>query len=362
MSLSVEDKARKLDEVAELMRKMRLRCIENDGLGSDDDVMKQDTILKDWYMDKKRPHSGMMTEPKDLLQTYRSKSLMRRKHVLNAANNKRFEAECMGELRTLESEFRELQSDIEKYPFAWFGIIFADREHLDYSHLVVKVLLAYVKLQLEMGNPQISTIKMCELAVETFSEFSQKVAKEMWETKEREKWAEYANDQMLTTYDFKMLKWQYYGLLGKKEKAVTAFEEALLEEMFIEGEEAPPFVERDEDGYLVELRCRDLVLTETGKKWSLMREDLSEDDYWACVKKGIQILKESGKLAQSSEPARKVCSTCKKSKSEVGTTLLTCSRCGWVYYCSKTCQTNDWKRHKKECAMKKTMKLLRKRL
>ena len=115
----------------------------------------------------------------------------------------------------------------------------------------------------------------------------------------------------------------------------------------------------------MELRCRDLVLTVTGKKWSLMtEEDLSEDDYWACVKEGMQILKESGKLAQqASEPASgKMCSTCKKSESEVGTTLLTCSRCKRVYYCSKTCQKNDWKRHRKECAIKKSRKLLRKRI
>jgi hypothetical protein len=32
---------------------------------------------------------------------------------------------------------------------------------------------------------------------------------------------------------------------------------------------------------------------------------------------------------------------------------LRCSRCRCMYYCSRECQTADWRRHKKECAQEK---------
>lgn len=46
---------------------------------------------------------------------------------------------------------------------------------------------------------------------------------------------------------------------------------------------------------------------------------------------------------------RNVCAACGKEGAAVGT-LLNCSRCKVVRYCSKGCQREDWKRHKKSCA------------
>jgi hypothetical protein len=34
----------------------------------------------------------------------------------------------------------------------------------------------------------------------------------------------------------------------------------------------------------------------------------------------------------------------------------TCARCGKVYYCNKTCQTNHWSLHKKSCVPKSAEK------
>lgn len=42
-------------------------------------------------------------------------------------------------------------------------------------------------------------------------------------------------------------------------------------------------------------------------------------------------------------------STVKKCKSCGKDGVKTCGRCGQVYYCSRKCQQNDWKRHKPEC-------------
>ena len=49
---------------------------------------------------------------------------------------------------------------------------------------------------------------------------------------------------------------------------------------------------------------------------------------------------------------KKLCNFCQKPKSLLkgeGDKLLACSRCKSILYCSKQCQTRDWKRHKKEC-------------
>eukprot|EP00797_Seminavis_robusta_P018502 Sro277_g106160.2 (556) ;mRNA; r:7879-9546 len=42
------------------------------------------------------------------------------------------------------------------------------------------------------------------------------------------------------------------------------------------------------------------------------------------------------------------CSACGKIESQPGE-FKKCSQCNVTYYCGRTCQTNDWKKHKKEC-------------
>ncbi|KAL8868943.1 MAG: hypothetical protein Q9174_004646 [Haloplaca sp. 1 TL-2023] len=43
------------------------------------------------------------------------------------------------------------------------------------------------------------------------------------------------------------------------------------------------------------------------------------------------------------------CSSCHKTSSDLGSPLLRCAKCRSTYYCSKTCQTTDWKTHKRLC-------------
>ncbi|KAI0470555.1 putative MYND domain protein [Xylariaceae sp. FL0804] len=43
------------------------------------------------------------------------------------------------------------------------------------------------------------------------------------------------------------------------------------------------------------------------------------------------------------------CQTCKKTEEELGAKLQRCGRCD-TFYCSRSCQTLDWKKHKKSCA------------
>lgn len=50
--------------------------------------------------------------------------------------------------------------------------------------------------------------------------------------------------------------------------------------------------------------------------------------------------------------AKTGCGHCRKNDSGKRTKLRSCSRCGEVRYCSKTCQRNDWQRHKTECREK----------
>ena len=44
------------------------------------------------------------------------------------------------------------------------------------------------------------------------------------------------------------------------------------------------------------------------------------------------------------------CAKCLKSESEKGSTLMKCSRCRTVKYCSRDCQVADWKVHKRACS------------
>ena len=50
------------------------------------------------------------------------------------------------------------------------------------------------------------------------------------------------------------------------------------------------------------------------------------------------------------------CAKCNKFETELekGQKMSKCSRCKEVYYCSKVCQKNDWKSHKKSCVNKKS--------
>ena len=44
------------------------------------------------------------------------------------------------------------------------------------------------------------------------------------------------------------------------------------------------------------------------------------------------------------------CTFCKKPQSDLPTALKTCAKCHTQSYCSRECQKNDWKNHKKTCA------------
>ena len=51
-------------------------------------------------------------------------------------------------------------------------------------------------------------------------------------------------------------------------------------------------------------------------------------------------------------PARPTnCFHCHKISSSSSPPLQRCSRCQTLYYCSRTCQSSDWPKHKKECSL-----------
>lgn len=51
----------------------------------------------------------------------------------------------------------------------------------------------------------------------------------------------------------------------------------------------------------------------------------------------------------SSDPVERSCSYCKKQPSELSTPLKQCAKCH-TQYCSRECQKDDWKDHKKQCS------------
>ena len=337
-----------LDSLFEGMRKLSALAIASDNV-DDSLLLKQDKMLKTWFMYKKQKESdwNCQEEPNVVLEEYREKTLIRRTHVLSLANDYRFQAECMCETDKLESAYLELLEDMKKYTFAWFGIIFAEREHITYAYFAVRVLLSLVRLQLKNGefSKSAKTLKICKRAAETFSSFSASVAEDMWNTPEREEWREHATTSMKTTYDCLMLEWIYYGICGEKVKATEVFVEACFEEMTWFDTDV------EDDGFGVS--CKSIISSVIGKRIDDMMDVVlqADNDFLSkCVTFGLRKVTSFGLLPRPSEAnLGKICFHCGTSEEDVGRKIMSCSRCKSIYYCSRQCQKDDWKRHKKEC-------------
>lgn len=83
-----------------------------------------------------------------------------------------------------------------------------------------------------------------------------------------------------------------------------------------------------------------------------IRHDSSKD-----FVQGVRKLAVKGSRACDMDLSLRKCSLCNMQEkdlppTEAGevATLMKCGACKVVYYCSKTCQTSDWKQHKKSCA------------
>lgn len=61
-------------------------------------------------------------------------------------------------------------------------------------------------------------------------------------------------------------------------------------------------------------------------------------------------------FALNEEACSSYCSSCTKSKTE--SCLSRCSSCKLIYYCSQTCQKNDWYLHRVECKYIKVIYIL----
>jgi hypothetical protein len=63
-----------------------------------------------------------------------------------------------------------------------------------------------------------------------------------------------------------------------------------------------------------------------------------------------QVIKNLGTaLLEQASQGRVICGGCKKDSSWFNAGLMKCSRCNAESYCSRDCQTSEWKQHKKTC-------------
>ena len=107
----------------------------------------------------------------------------------------------------------------------------------------------------------------------------------------------------------------------------------------------------EDDGFGVS--CKSIISSVIGKRIDDMMDvvlQADKDFLSKCVTFGLRKVTSFGLLPRMAEAnLGKICFHCGTSEEDVGRKIMSCSRCKSIYYCSRQCQKDDWKRHKKEC-------------
>jgi len=271
-------------------------------------------------------------------------------------------------------------ADVNTYPYAWIGILMKDVSQIDHSLMVIHILLAFATALLTKPmykNPR-KALKVLNLSKRAVDQ-----------TIETAKQLETGPDKVLTgeNSDLRMrLSYQEYkqdlysslafATLGQSQEAVAFFRSAADTE---QGHRTQAFMEyKDLVGKNKKRRAKKLerfmghvsVLQLISEELSIPRQHLDEtyswgdrhddaalektndEDLWRCLQSAIQSFGLVGHgdagTDGSGKPIRvKFCYKCWATPPNIK--LKRCTQCRKVSYCSRNCQLNDWKSHKRVC-------------
>jgi tetratricopeptide (TPR) repeat protein len=234
------------------------------GDGYDDEsLMEMDRKLADWFLEEKQEDTSRKPTKQEI-QHY-EKSILLRKQVLGRASTKVIPAELSNESESFEHLFLELYKDMEKYQYAWLGILFEKQEHLGHACMTLRVLknLASVQLEKEAISDGTKTLDLCGEALELFESTVSDA--------EDEEYYDFVGEYLLEHGELQFLAAQLHAAIGNKSKAVEYFSQALSNEITWEYEDR---------------NCARFLEKATGRRFSedeLFDVSLDDDVLWKCL-------------------------------------------------------------------------------
>ena len=261
------------------------------------------------------------------------------------------------------SVFEMAYADIHTYQYAWIGMILSDLQHKTDSLYAIRSMLVYASFLLKKGHARkaLCVLRVCERAVG-------KLLKTMSEETGDERY-----DLSIQEYKTDFYISMALAELKRTENSIMYFRSAVWEEQLHRMQGRTEYRDRhlqeeeEEEDLMERLGSNVSVLQVISKtlgiprghldeSFELENEDdedaedfgesvvdkLKDEEIWRCIESlgfGVEI---SSKL----EPMD-CCPQCWTK--HTGDKKKFCTRCKAVFYCSKECQRNDWKEHKKDC-------------
>jgi hypothetical protein len=318
-----------MDEVCDQLYSINI----NLGDGYDDDsLIELDRKLADWFLEEKQEDISRNPTKQEI--HHYERSILLRKQVLGPARSRVFPAELRNESERFEHLYLDLYKDIEKYQFAWLGILFKKQEHLGHACSTLRVLknLACVQLDKEAISDGTKTLDLYGEALQLF-ESTVSAAKD-------EEYYNHVGEYKFEHSRLQFLAAQLHARIDNKSKAVEYFSQSLSTEIMWEYEErnCARYLEkasgrRFSEDELFEISYGDEVLC-------------GDDDFlWQCLS---AVSSGSSACVEWKSQQIAICGNCGKLETE-DINLLQCARCKTVNYCNRECQKSDWKYHKVDC-------------
>jgi hypothetical protein len=328
MSSDEDEDLLDLDATMERINEMRISSL---GDGFDEtSLVELDRKLNLWFLEEEQ--EDYLRKPTDAEIQHYTTSILLRKTALGKAHKHQIVIDRLSGRDSLnECIYEEFHKDMKKYPYAWLGIIFDNKEDLPSACSALQVLKSLARLKYE--NREIDIFKdVMELYGEALGWFEMTVSdaedEEYYDNVGNFKWERYELNAFAA-------KWMATMQIMYKPEAIQYFRDALAEESVWEYQ----------DRY-----CRIVLEHATGSTMSIddltnieMMMEEGDEFLWKCL-----LAMRDGERGTVKWSPTSFCQTCGWEETK-DKKLLQCSRCLRAFYCTKECQKIDWKGHKLDC-------------